>query len=69
MSSGRARSRTCSPNSYPSPRLGLPKSRSNAARPSWPMKCFARGSPACSTNQSMTGCSTSADQHFELPHS
>eukprot|EP00969_Alexandrium_andersonii_P071295 3147405-Alexandrium_andersonii.AAC.1 len=53
-SPGRARQCICSPSSYPSPRLDLPKSRSNAVRPTWPMRCLARSSPARSTNQSIT---------------
>eukprot|EP00969_Alexandrium_andersonii_P067080 2958796-Alexandrium_andersonii.AAC.1 len=50
-SSGRTRSCTRSPNSYPSPRQALPNNRSNSARPSWPTRCLVRSSPACSTNQ------------------
>eukprot|EP00969_Alexandrium_andersonii_P152488 6743013-Alexandrium_andersonii.AAC.1 len=45
MSLGRARKNTCSPNSSPSSRLGLPKSCSKAARPSWPTKCLREELP------------------------
>eukprot|EP00969_Alexandrium_andersonii_P061474 2709876-Alexandrium_andersonii.AAC.1 len=33
-------------------------SRSNAVRPSWPMRCFARSSLACPASQSIAGWPT-----------